>query len=73
MERRIEKAMAEDRTPQADGVYVAWMVERGSADRTFMTKVGAAFLQEDGSLVVELAAIPQRGQLVLRPLSGVLS
>jgi hypothetical protein len=73
MDRRMDKVLVEDRTAQADGVYVAWMVERGSADRTFMTKVGAAFLQEDGSLVVELAAIPQRGQLVLRPLAGVLS
>mgnify|MGYP001555788423 CR=1 FL=1 len=49
-----------------------WMVEDarssapGDAPRSFWTKIGVAFENEDGSLSLHLAAIPVTGKMIVR-------
>lgn len=56
-------------TKNGTQVKYVWMVEdvgEGSDKRSFWTKVGVAFVNRDGSLSVQLSAIPMNGRLQIR-------
>ncbi len=53
--------------PTSRGVKLAYtIVERDKDGRKFWVRVGAAFVNRDGSLNVKLDAVPVNGQLQIR-------
>lgn len=67
---RARKGKPMKNAPQRTLKHV-WMVEEaqtspGTPARSFWTKIGIAFENEDGSLTLTLAAIPVTGEMIIR-------
>lgn len=56
-----------------------WMVEDAapqgatSGARSFWTKIGVAYDNADGSMTLQLAAVPVNGKMIIRPATPLLS
>jgi hypothetical protein len=44
------------------------IIDKGEGQKSFWVKIGAAFVNKDGSLTVKLDALPMNGQLQIREL-----
>jgi len=49
-----------------NGIKLAYTIVKRDDDRTFWVRIGAAFVNRDGSLTVRLDAVPVNGQLHIR-------